>query len=80
MLSGAFADFVGEVEKMVADDCVRLFELMGQRRGSMCRGAMWKGSEVKWVTKKHFKKLNRVSAYWRYWSWICWPSACKRFY
>ena len=32
MLSGAFADFVGEVEKMVADDCVRLlFELMGQK-------------------------------------------------
>ena len=31
MLSGAFADFVGEVEEMVANDCVRLlFELMGQ--------------------------------------------------
>ena len=31
MLSGAFADFVGEVEKMVANDCVRLlFEIMGQ--------------------------------------------------
>lgn len=31
MLSGAFADFVGEVEAMVANDCVRLlFELMGQ--------------------------------------------------
>ncbi len=32
MLSGAFADFVGEVEEMVANDCVRLlFEFMGQR-------------------------------------------------
>mgnify|MGYP005742402427 CR=1 FL=1 len=31
MLSGPFADFVGEVEGMVANDCVRLlFELMGQ--------------------------------------------------
>ena len=31
MLSGAFADFVGEVEEMVSNDCVRLlFELMGQ--------------------------------------------------
>ena len=31
MLSGAFADFVGEVEKMVANDRVRLlFDLMGQ--------------------------------------------------
>ncbi len=31
MISGAFADFVGEVEEMVANDCVRLlFELMGQ--------------------------------------------------
>ena len=31
MLSGAFADFVGEVEGMVANDCVRLlFEFMGQ--------------------------------------------------
>ena len=31
MLSGAFADFVGEVEGIVANDCVRLlFELMGQ--------------------------------------------------
>ena len=31
MLSGAFADFVGEVEEIVSNDCVRLlFELMGQ--------------------------------------------------
>ena len=31
MVSGAFADFVGEVEEIVANDCVRLlFELMGQ--------------------------------------------------
>ena len=31
MLSGAFAEFIGEVEEMVANDCVRLlFELMGQ--------------------------------------------------
>jgi len=31
MLSGAFADFVGEIETFVADDCVRLlFDFMGQ--------------------------------------------------
>ena len=31
MLSGAFADFVGEIESFVANDCVRLlFDFMGQ--------------------------------------------------
>ena len=31
MLSGAFADFVGEIETFVANDCVRLlFDFMGQ--------------------------------------------------
>ena len=81
MLSGAFADFVGEVEEMVANDCVRLlFELMGQTtRVDVPRGDNGKDLKLNGLPR-NIKKLNRVRRILASWAWICWPSARQRLY
>ena len=76
---GAFADFVGEVEEMVSNDCVRLlFELMGQTTRVDAAGDQ-KDLKLNGLPR-NTSKLNRVRRILASLGLLCWPSARQRLY